>query len=188
MIVIEHDDGFDAAVEFSRQLRAQDNLLNVPVLLVADDLDEAPKELDEGNEAITSDAMITDLIPTVRRIFDTVMRRIYLLVEHKGDVGEIRDSFRYNGYAAKCYTSLDELTKAADERAPDLVLVNVTEEIELVCASLKMDAATASVPIVLTADGVVGSHREAHMMGADYYLTKIDDIVSLARMLIKDGQ
>lgn len=188
MVIIEHAGGFETAGELARQLRAQDNLLNVPILVVADDLSESRWNLDEHNVAIPSDALITDLIPTVRRIFDEVMRRIYLLVEHQGDVDEIRDSFRYNGYAAKCYTTLSELTEAAEERAPDLVLVNVTEEIELVCASLKMDAATAQVPIVLTGEGVVSTHREAHMLGADYYLTKINDIVSLARMLIKDGQ
>ena len=129
-------------------------------------------------------ALLTDLSPIVRHLLEETTALIYVLEEVPGRTEELVRDLRGRGFIVIPHSSPQALTRAIEQQEPRMLILDITRGVERLCQQFKTDPSTAQCPIVLTAEGSVASSREAHSVGADYYLTKVQDTVMLAAMLL----
>lgn len=184
LIVIDHNDP-EAALDTCRALTSNDETGAIPVLLVSD----GNIDIDAGRQAgaghvLQNNALLTDLSPIVRHLLEESTALIYVLEEVAGRTDELVSGLRSKGFIVIPHSSAQALTRAIEQQEPRMLILDITRGVERLCQQFKTDPATAQCPIVLTAEGAVASSREAHSVGADYYLTKANDTVMLAAMLL----
>ena len=182
LVILEHNDDAGVLMDICRELRAEPSLAYVPLLIVSDEIgEEDSKEINA--QVLPSSKLLTELVSTVRHMIERVSPRIYTLDPNAEMDADVEESLRQEGFVVRSFPSLELLQSAISDLSSHLVLLQITDDVEYVCAALREHA--IGCPIVLTAQGAVSDAREAYAVGADYYLTRSKDVASLARMLIQ---
>ena len=184
LIIIDQTD-HESALDTCRALTSNEETGGIPVLLVSDgNLDvESGRQAGAGH-VLPNSALLTDLSPIVRHLLEETTALIYVLEEVPGRTEDLVRDLRARGFIVIPHGSAQALTRAIEQQEPRMLILDITRGVERLCQQFKTDPSTAQCPIVLTAEGSVASSREAHSVGADYYLTKAQDTVMLAAMLL----
>ncbi len=184
LIIVDQSDP-EVALDTCRALTGNEETGSIPVLLVSNghvDV-EAGRQAGAGH-VLPNTALLTDLSPIVRHLLEESTALIYVLEEVPGRQEELVRELRGKGFIVIPHASAQALTRAIEQQQPRMLILDITRGVERLCQQFKTDPATVGCTIVLTAEGSVASSREAHSVGADYYLTKAQDTVMLAAMLL----
>jgi protein phosphatase len=184
LVIVDEVDA-QVALDACRTLRGESGTSGIPLLLVSD----GGIEVDVGREAgashvLANSALLSDLSSIIRRLLEESTALIYVLDETAGRTDDLVRGLRDKGFIVIPHSSPEALSKAVAQQKPQMLMLDITRGVERLCQQLKRNPATARCPIVLTAEGAVASTLDAHAVGADYYLTKAGDAVTLAAMLL----
>ena len=174
----------DRAMEVCRTIASQSEVSGVPVLVVTDGGSVELGKDAGASHVLPNSSLLTDLSSIVRHLLEESTALIYVLEEVSGRVDALVRGLRGKGFIVIPHSSSEALRRAIEQQQPRMLMLDITRGVERLCQQLKNDSATSQCPIVLTAEGSVASSREAHIVGADYYLTKAGDAVTLAAMLL----
>ena len=182
VIILDWRSDPEGALRMSQRLSSQD----YTVMLVNNDSFN-PEQIRASGASHVEDAdnLLTSLTSVVRRLVEDSSALVYVLEENPGEAGKLARSLRREGFIAMVYKSDKALEQAIEQSAPKMIILHTVRGVERLCQNFKTHPATAEVPIVLSAKGAVANPREAFLVGAEYYLPKIEDIAQLAHMLLK---
>lgn len=185
LLVVDHHSDSQAVLEMCKNLGNAESTMGTPTILVTD----GSISVEQGRQAgasrvLMNSSLLSELTPAVRLLMEESTALIYILEEVAGRTEKLARELRAQGFLVVPHSSPAALKSAAEQQVPRMLILDITRGVERLCQTFKTDPATASCPIVLTAEGAVANPREAHQLGADYYLTRARDTVMLANMLL----
>jgi serine/threonine protein phosphatase PrpC/DNA-binding response OmpR family regulator len=186
LIVIDHLDQKPAlGLDLCRELRQLPAFAKTPLVLVTDGAISINDGLAAGaSRVLANTAILTELTPVVRLLMEESTPLIYILEETPGRTEALARALRGEGFLVIPHHNAASLKLAVEQKVPKMLVLDVTRGVERLCVEYKDNPATSGCPIVLTAEGAAANQREAHQLGADYYLTRPVDAVALAVMLL----
>lgn len=186
LVIVDHLEGGSAGMlENCQAIRASKALSKIPLVLVSDgsiSMEDARRV--GADRVLANTGLLTELTPTVRHLMQESTALIYILEEVPGRTEALARGLRAEGFLVLPQSSPAALKQAVEQQIPKMLILDITRGVERLCVEYKNNPATSSCPIVLTADGAAANQREAHQLGADYYLTRPTDAVALAVMLL----
>ncbi len=186
LIIIDHQDGASRQMmEASSLLSQSEPTQDIPIILVTDGSISVEQGLEVGATRVLSNtALLTELMPVTRHVLEESTALIYILEEVPGRTEALARNLRAKGFIVIQQSTTLALKSAVEQQTPKMLILDVTRGVERLCLEYKNNPATSGCPIVLTAEGAAANQREAHQLGADYYLTRSSDAVALAGMLL----
>lgn len=185
LIIIDNNDDPENIVVICNELKRRAELKNTPIILVTDGGLPSSKA-GKSDALLHSKSLLADLLPKIRELINRSSPKVYILEGEPGLSKGIDQSLSQAGLSIRTFNTERDLMNAVSKQAPRMLLLhmNNSPRLEPLCRQLKTNPATQRCPIVLTAEGAVSDPRQAFIIGADYYLPNISDLVNLSQMIL----
>ncbi|MEO1269679.1 MAG: hypothetical protein AAFX99_16455, partial [Myxococcota bacterium] len=186
LVVIEHDDP-KVTLSLCRDLSNKPDFKKVPIIVVTEGQIPAAQARSAGAaDVLHSKSLLAELLPKINELINSNSPQVFVLEDEPEASRHVGQSLSQANLLVRTFNTEHALHEAVERNAPHLLIIHMgaSPELERICRRLKTTAAAQNAPIVLTAQGAVNSPREAYLLGADYYLPNVSDLVNLTQMLL----